>query len=560
MRGVAVLVALLGACVDLDYDRVWTYDGPVNACRSDAQCAAGTCREDLGRCVVAPPTAGTACWIRVTPGEVAVAPPQAWEVVLDSAGRVGQPVPVRRPVVVQGATLAGDAALAAIVIFIDRGNRLPGRAAPRTVYRSRDKAFDLELLPSTYDVVALPEGSQAQVYPPFYLDGVELDTTGRLVSPSAPEEPIDLIAAEPGLTVTGRLLQGGQPVNGLTVRALDPLRSRAISTADVTACVGSGGESECGVFSVGLASGTTAFSLVVSRPYEGHHPEILVEGFLADPAAETKILDLRGDERLSLPALGVPLRYVARVERPVESPGGQGYTDPAPGCFVRFQGENIAGGRVERWVTTNESGTLEEADGVPGVSLYPGEYLITVIPAAVLGGALADYSPFLTATPITIAGSGEVGGQVFPLPWRPLIKGAVIAAGEEVPQAVVGAEPLPGAAALSRSNSTGSGFDGLFSLWLDPADYMVTIEAPLESGYAWARAFLTVAGNGETEFVLPLPYAAEVRLEPSADQADPLGLDGALVEFFVEIDGVAYPAGRATADADGDVVALLPPP
>ncbi|HUT77552.1 MAG TPA: hypothetical protein VM285_07690, partial [Polyangia bacterium] len=466
MKAAPILAALLVGCVDLDLDRVWVYDGPVNSCDDDGDCPQGTCRQDLGLCVAAPPPAETTYWVRVTPDGTGNTPPQAWPVALDSDGEFAAPIAVRRPVVVQGATLAGDSALHANVVFVDRGNRLPGRAAPRAVYRSTEKVFSLELLPSSYDIVVLPEGSQAAVFPPHYLDGVLLDETGRLVHPDSPEEGLDLILEEPGLQVTGRILQGGHPVNGLTVRAMDAAGFRAISTTGVTACVDQGGEAECGRFSFGLARGVAAFALLVSRPGEDHHPEILVGGFEADPEAEGETLDLGTDERLQLPALGVPLRYVARVELPVESTAGQTFVDPAPGCFVRFLGEDIGGGRVERWVTTNESGHIEESEGVLGVSLYPGDYTVTVIPAEALGGDLGDYSPFVTTSPISITGSGEIAGQVFPLSWRPLLKGAVLAAGEQVPQATLGAEPLPGSAAVPRPNSTGTGFDGLFSLWL----------------------------------------------------------------------------------------------
>lgn len=560
MRAALLLAALLAACVDIDLDRSWTYDGPVNSCGDDGDCPQGTCRRDLGCCVANPPAAGTAYWVRVTPAGTGSTTAQARPAVLGSGGEFGEPVAVRREVVVQGATLAGDGALHANVVFIDRGNRLPGRSAPRTVYRSNEKVFSLELLPSSYDIVVLPEGAQAAVFPPHYLDDVLLDETGRLVHPDSPEEGVDLILEEPSLTLTGRVLQGGQPVSGLTVRAMDAAGSRAVSTAGITACVEQRGEIECGRFSVKLARGVAAFSILVSRLGEDHHPEILVGGFEADPDTAETTLDLGADERLQLPPLGVPLRYVASVELPVESTTGQTFVDPAPGCFVRFLGEDIGGGRVERWVTTNESGHIEESEGVLGVSLYPGDYAVAVIPAEVLGGALGDYAPFVTASPISISGSGEIAGQVFPLPWRPMLKGVVLAAGEEVPQATLGAEPLPGSAVVPRSNSTSTGFDGLFSLWLDPASYRITVEAPRESGYAWLGKSLAVIGNAETEFVLPLPFAASARLEPSADQVDPIELEGALVEFFVEIDGLAFPVGRATADADGNVVALLPPP
>jgi hypothetical protein len=548
-------ILLWAACAEVQENQGWRYDGPVNECESDADCPAGACAVDLGRCAVSPPAGGETLYVEVFPPGEAEVPSQVFEVALGADGVVEAPLEVRRPVVVQGETRAGEENLEALVVFTDRGDRLPGKSARRTVYDSSEGVFNLELLPGLYDLLALPEGEQAEQYPPYYLDDVELTVQGELRRDAGP--PLGLVVPEPETEVSGAIRIGGVPVNGLSVQAGSPDGARRLSTPATTACRGEESERVCGAFTIELASGAEQFSLLVSRQGQPHHPQITIDGFVVEEPGEA--LDLSGDPRLSLDPLGPPLRYHATVERPIMADDGQLLQDPAPRCFVRFSSGSVAGGRVERWVETNEAGALEQSDGVLGVMLYPGEYEVIAIPAEALSDSLTDYTPFVSGDPVVISGSGEIGGQVFPLSWRPLYKGWVLADGREVPSTSLVAEPLTDSATV-RSNAAGTGFDGEYAIWLDPGEYQLTAEAPPESGYAWATTELEVEGNGSLDLELPLPYIASARVVASGDQVDPIELGGSLVVWYRVVDGVARAIARGAAGEDGELVALLPPP
>jgi hypothetical protein len=483
---------------------------------------------------------------------------QVFEVVPDSNGVVTEQLELVTPVLVQGHTWAGTEGegqvdLEASVIFTDVGNRLPGRAARIHVYESSSSVFDgLELLPSTYNIIAVPEGAQAETHAVTFWGGVVIDGVGVLHNVFGDE--IDLLVPRAEVEVVGEVYQGGLEMNGLRVAAIDPVTGRIVSTETATECVDAPDET-CGRFSVRLAPGVEEFSLEISRPSEPQHPVFTLTGFTVPEAAET--IDLTGDPQLSLAPLGVPVRYHATVEKPVETSEGVILYDPAPGCFVLFESEDVGGGSVTRWVGTNEAGAIEESEGQPGVNLYPGEYDVTVIPAEAPAESLTDYTAFISPVPISISGPSEIGGQVFPLSFRPLFKGSVLAYGEEVPVVTLVAQPHLGEADFPRSSTASTGFDGLFSLWLDPGTYRVVAEAPPESGFAWGTTLLEVDGNGSTDLGLPLPFVAHLSLTATA--GSDLEVGGAVVEwYFTDVDGRAYAISRVAADAEGLVSALLP--
>jgi hypothetical protein len=537
----------------------YIYDGPVNSCSDDGDCPEGSCDPDINRCVLTPPTDGRTYQVRVIPqSNVGTesgtgVPSQVFEVALDNHGNATLPLEVQSTVTINPLvkTLAGEGPLQGRVILIDVGNRLPGRAARIVVYEASGSAFDFNILPSTYDIIVIPEGDQADSFPVTYLTGVYFDEQGWLRNFFG--EKIDLIVPEAGTEVRGVVRQGGLEMNGLTVVAVDPVTGRIKSTEAVTACT-EGPDDTCGWFSIKLAEGVEEFSVEVSRPAEPHHPVFTLEGF-TKPELDVAV-DLTGDPRLDLDALGVPVSYIAEVEKKVQLLSGVFVDDPAPGCFVLFQSDDVAGGSVSRWVSTNESGAIEESEGVLGVNLYPGDYNVTVIPPEAPAEAEVDYTAFISPEPISISGSEVIGGQVFTLPFRPLFKGSVLAWGEQVPQATLIAQPHLGEADFPRSSSASTGFDGLFSLWLDPGTYRVVAEAPPESGFAWGTRLLEVEGNGSTDLGLPLPYLARATVTPANDQVE---VGGAVVEwYFTDTDGRAYAIGRVAADADGNVTALLP--
>jgi hypothetical protein len=549
------------ACSDkVDKYEGYVYDGPVNSCQGDDDCQTGTCHPELSLCVVSPPDDGRSYFVKVVPESEQGVPSQVFEVTPDQNGTVLEPLELHIAVMVQGVTLAEtDGApvdLEADVFFTDVGNRLPGRAARIESYESSTSVFDgLELLPSTYNVIVLPVGDQAETHPAAYWNGVLIDEVGVLHSLFG--EPIELVVPRADVEVSGQVTQGGLPMNGLRVVAIEPVTGRIVSTEASTECVESSPGEVCGWFSIGLTPGIEEFSLEISRPVEPQHPEFTLTGFAVPDGAET--VDLTGDPRLSLAPLGVPVRYYATVEKPVESSAGGILYDPAPGCFVLFESDDVAGGGVTRWVGTNEMGSIEEAEGFLGVDLYPGDYNVTVIPAEAPSDALTDYTAFISPVPISISGSAEIGGQVFPLNFRPLFKGSVLAAGEEVPVVTLVAQPHQGEADFPRSSTASTGFDGEFSLWLDPGTYRVVAEAPPESGFAWGTTVLEVDGNGSTDLGLPLPFVAGLSLTTASENSG-LEVGGAVVEwYFTDVDGRAYSIARVAADAEGVVTALLPP-
>lgn len=536
----------------------YVYDGPVNSCQSDDDCPEGSCHPDLGRCVVPAPTDGRTYHVKVIPQSELGVPSQVFQVTPDGYGNVPEPLVLQTPKLVQGATLAltsaeTTVALKASVIFIDGGNQLPGRAARITVYESSSSVFDgLELLPSTYSIIAIPEGDQAASHAVTYWSGIAVDENGDLRD--LLDEKMDLVVPLADVEVRGAIRQGGLEMNGLRVVAVDPATGRIASTEATSDCVDAPDEI-CGYFLIRLAPGVEEFSLEISRPAEPQHPVFTIPGFEVPEGAD--IVDLTEDPRLSLDPIGVPVRYHATVEKPVESSSGTILNDPAPGCFVLFESYDVAGGSVTRWVSTNEMGAIEESEGELGVNLYPGDYKVTVIPAEAPSDTLTDYTAFISPEPISISGPSEIGGQVFPLSFRPLFKGSVLAFGERVPQVTLVAQPHLGEADFPRSSTASTGFDGRYSLWLDPGTYRVLAEAPPESGFAWGSTLLEVDDNGSSDLGLPLPFAARLSLAPISDKVE---VAGAVVEwYFVDTDGRAYTIARVAADADGVVTALLPP-
>jgi hypothetical protein len=560
----AAVFLLAAACAKIDNDPAeWTYDGPVNACGAAVDCGTGDCDAELGACVVSPP-AGDALLARVVPDPATGTQAQVFPVTV-AGGTISGALSVKVPVTVTGDTLIINeddvtTPLIGRVVFSDVGNRLPGHPAQITIYEAYNSAvFDLALLPSTYDIIVVPEDAQAIYVPVYYLDDVALDVTG--VFRDSGGNPVDVIVPLAAATVKGQIRLADAPVDGLEVVAFDPVTGRIVSTVgetDEDDCE----ESECFLFRIGLARSVveagTQFSLRASRLNEPHHPVFEADGF-APPAAGEE-LDLVGDARLALGALGVPVRFQATVLQPVRTQTGAEAYDTAPSCFVAFSSADVAGGSVEKWVLTNESGELEETSGVTGVNLYQGDYMITVIPAYAPVGSTSDYAVYTSTVPQAIYEDNGSGDVELLLSRRPLVTGMVSAGGVAVPTSAISAEPTGGAPDTARSNSSMSGGSGSFRFWLDAAPYVVVAEAPAESRYAWDFVEATVPDQAlALSLELPLPFALRGAVAASAEQVNPIDVAGSVIDWYREIDGRAYAVGRCVADEAGGFVALLPP-
>jgi hypothetical protein len=557
----AAAFLLAAACAKIDSNPAeWAYDGPVNACGAAGDCAVGDCDTELGACVVSPP-AGETLLARVVPDPATGTQAQVFPVTV-AGGAIGDPLAVRVPVTVTGETVVGEgdvtSPLVGHIVFSDVGNQLPGHPAPITIYEAYNSSvFDLDLLPSKYDIIVIPEGAQAMSCPIYYMNDylgdIVLDSTG--VFRDSGGSPVDVIVPLAAATVTGQITLAGVPANEVEVVALDPATGRIVSTVDVTH------EEYPGLFSIGLAKSLvdagTQFSLRIRRPTEANHPVFVAEGFTPPAAGGT--LDLTDDPRLAFGALGVPVSFQATVLQPVRTQTGAEAYDTAPSCFVAFSSADVAGGSVEKWVLTNESGELEETSGIPGVNLYPGYYMITVIPAYAPVGSTSDYAVYTSAESQAIY-VDNVPGEELRLDWRPLVTGMVAAGGLPVPTSAVSAEPAVGAPDTARPNSSMSGGSGAFRFWLDAAPYVVVAEAPAESRYAWDFVEATVPDQAlALSLELPLPFALRGVVAASAEQVYPIDVAGSVVEWYREIDGSAYAVGRSVADENGGFVALLPP-
>ena len=546
------------------------YDGPVNSCSSDSSCPTGTCHPDLEICAVSAPADDGNWLVRVTPAASDETPAQVFSVELGEDGAVLTTLDVKTPVMVTAGAGARTSSssiiqdLNATVVLTDTVNHLPGRSASITVYESSSTALELELLPSTYRIMIMPGSTLATNYPVVFFYDMTLSSNGGFSNSDG--DPTDLIIDPGDVTVEGVVLQGEIKENGLEVTAVDPDTGRTISTEDTTGCDTVGTEEICGHFSIKMHSEQQGFSLRVSRPTEPQHPVHLLEGFDISSVIddEPPVLDLTGDDRLSLPALEVPVRYQGYIEKPVEDgPDGTPVLIPAPDCYAIFKSDNIggdsAGGSVERSVTSNESGMLEDTVGQPGISLYPGDYTVTIIPAGSLADAKYDYTWFSTDTPVSIEDTIEAVGGNFTLGLRPVVTGLITAGGKRVPGGSIVADTLLDAPDSVRSNTTNCDEDGSFSLWLDEAEYFVVAQAPAESNYAWSADTFTVEGDGTMDRSLEIPFVATGKVAPSADQVDPVDLGGAVIEWFRLHEGKAYQVGRSVADSEGNFTTLLPP-
>ena len=560
MISLAAVVAVGCAKISFEDDES-AYEGPVNSCSGDVDCPVGECRETLGLCAVQYSQGSEdELYVKVIPDATTGAPYQVFEVDVRDDGNVATLLDVKVPVVLVGSTLAGETApsyLQATIVFTDVGNRLPGHPARLTLYESDGAVFDTSLLPGKYSIMVIPSGTQADTFPVYYMDDVTVETSGVLYDSGG--SPSGIIVPRPvaDSDVRGIIRQGGLPTNGLEVMAVDPETGRIVSTIAETECNGDGPYAPCGWFKLRMAPGTTAFDLMISRNYEPHHPVVTLTGFEAPAEGET--LDLTSDERLSLDPLSVPVRYQATVERPVNGVGEEIYVDPAPGCFVLFESDDVAGGVVEKWVSTNENGTIEEISGVEGVNLYPGDYLVTVVPAQVPEDSTVDYASLTLPDPVTISGAAQIGGQLLSLSFRPRLTGVVLAGEEPVPGCYLSAEPVALSPPSSRSSAATTTDDGEFSIWLDEATYQIQAEAPAKSRYAWGSRRLTISGEGVSAIDLSTPFVATGTVIASSDQSEPIDLGGAVVEWYRVIDGQAFAIGKTVADSKGDFTALLPP-
>jgi hypothetical protein len=503
-------------------------------------------------------------------------PPQVFDVALDEQGNVSTPLELYAPSdPVYQDVRTGDFGerIPARVLFtesIASGTAGLTRAYGVTAVES-NLFFMTDLLPgfARYRIKVIPEGDEADDYPPRYYDDVEVTNSGGLLD----SEGLRIASLEVDrayVYVTGTVERGDQPVDNVTVEARDPRSGRLLSTRSITGC---GGVTVCGQFTIGLAPEVTSFSLDIYRPSEPWYPAVTV----ADISIETvlqqqgtgSVIDL-GTIALAEP-LGALTRYRARVEAPVVLNDGSTVMDGVTDCRVIFESDDVAGGRAVRYGKTDQHGDLVNVSGNPGVDLFPGSYEVTVIPPVPFNDSVDDYGVFWLEDFLEVTEDMAGEPQVFTLEQRPVITGRVLGEGEQLFSGAILAEPVGEAFRYARANTASIGFDGTFAIELDSDATWLIAEAPPQSGYGFGVVRLNPAevcdtGDGEQCVVnipLSVPFVSTVTIIfKESTGAAGYGLGGATVEWYEvdETDPYAYHlVGRFTSDEEGRVTAYLPP-
>ncbi len=566
----AVLAALFCAgCGDDPPDDSAKYRGPKNTCQSNNGCPPGTvCDSDILRCVVRDVADGRTYMLKVIPPSAPAIPAQFFEVVLDANGDVTKEIEILKPVTItlsipceDGGTKCEDDPR---IIINDLGASIPGQQNQPFVYKATGglRIFSVSLLPGIkrYQIKIIPEGAEADDYPPRYYDDVTVTTYSRMENERGQTlKSLSLVKAT--RTVRGSIKRGSQAVDGVTVVALDSKRGRSISTVGITGCSApSEPGSICGEFAIGLPPGDDVFSLRISRPREPWYPAVITENYTFDagvadpPEIDPDKLDIRLDP------LDTPVKYFAHVEKTAsasnaESNADAGVSERAPGCIAIFESEDVAGGgRVALRTFTDQSGALVNADGEAGVLLFPASYRVTIFPPSPFPSATHDHQVLHWDSPLDISGAPIIKGQVFTLSSRPRVHGLITAAGIGVPSAGLSANTLPGAAPHLRTSHSTSDHNGAFSIWTDRGTYRLTAEAPSESGFAWGSAEFNSNGITRHDVELPFPFVARARLS-----AENLSLDDTTIEWYEKKQDRYYLVGRSTTSSKGNSTALLPP-
>ena len=592
-----ICLFLTACAIGVETQPVWSYDGPVNSCKSDNGCPVGFCHADLKICALQPPLEDPTLLIKVTPNPNTGAPSQTFKNIrFDSQGNMTPSnLTIKTPARVNGRLITDEENdLDARTVFIDTGNQIPGHSSLIAVYQyvGQEREFNIDLLPSQYDIIISPKKLMSIQTPVFYANNILIDSEGTMhewnETFGAWSEMDELVLPTWGYKVKGVVKWDKSPAIGLDVIAIDPVDGSTVSTSGTATNTTGLHDSEPeieglqGAFIIRLGKDVTEFSLKITKPNQARHPVFVIPGFTTEGLTEKQTLDLTKEERLIFEPLGIPIRYEATVYR--QSQQGGNSSSPAPYSTVLFSSNEISGGEVDLWVEANEAGALEEYPGRLGVNLYPGNYYVTVVPGSSSATSTTDFRPYYSE-PLTISSpdSTSIGGQSFVLKERPVVTGQVSVGGDGIPSSILKAIPtdfendgadgsLVGSAA--RMSNFTCDDNGEFQIGLDEATYNVVVEAPKESWFAWKieEVNISIDTSGETEIIyvngdasenkvlqieLAVPFVAKGRLVSQTSEIS--DFSGTVVEWFREKEGKAYSIARVVADSTGNFTALLPP-
>jgi hypothetical protein len=580
--GALVSLGTLAACnLSLGASRV----GPSNTCDGPSDCGSGRCDPELGLCVRDATDAYSFTLTLALPASIDEGRPVLVTAVgpfTASSGDALVDVQLRSPVPVAGRVRAFDdgTPIEADIVFMPRvsvlGPALPTITVPAMGLASlsgedpqtRENDYATQLVPGiSYDVEIRPRGADIARFAPRRAV-LELDIAQRF--------DIQLLPSGEHFILSGRVVDHlGVGQNGLEIRAIDAM-GRVVSSVATTSAEGA----ESGHFELHVDPTIARWTLRISAPPTSRDqrafptitvdPAVLAnEGTREAPRVRILVPSAGGDSSVC---------FVGIVETENE------LSTPVVGATVTLRSREISD-EVTRLVGTY---TIEVASvagpplagpdmrpvGCSGEPLPPGGFEARIVPGTYdveirpIEPELGVYASGPTASvPIY----DETYGHVFRIPLRPRLSGIVQeSTGEPMIGARIRGVPLhlPAPLAhesdawhLNRPGEAISDGDGAFRLPLDVGVYDLIAESPGGSGFPWVvRPGFAMAASEWTEI---FDVRHPVALRGQARFEDGFPVAGAEIEAYAIIRWSAgeraVPVGRATTDAEGGFLLLLPP-
>lgn len=547
----AALAVVLGACT-LETTGI---DGPVNACRDDADCPGGRC--EMAMCV-----AGDA-----TPLRLALA------VSVSGATSAGETLGHTTAVFDYDAGLSGNVVLPRPLALVGRV-RAPAGWLPD----GEDARVDAELfltreglgvqeVPSTLRASTFAEAQSAA--------GVEDVDYRATVAEGVPYTVLVAPRGEaarhlPPLRLPPRAFEDG---DGDGVVRFDAVYPDAAPVRYAATLVDAAGAPipDVTVEGVRRGDGELVTSVVTTDP-DGTFT------LTCDPAETDYLIRVSGleptptvtfDPRYApvdfAPVFTVPEIPFVRYEARVETADGA----PVPDAVATFRASGVTVGETGVRAAYEAQATAD-GDGVLALDLVAGSYSVVV--RAPSGQPLGLVSQSVDIQRPT---EGTVRGQVFALPPRATREGTVTVEGLGVPlagarvqaralQSLGDREDLGPAARVNRpSDLVTTEGDGAFRLALDEGAYDLLIEPAEGSGFAVTRRTVVVPGaavpaGDRLDVEVPFPALLPGRVVAHDGAAVP----GAEVAAYAIVDDIwgrrAVPLGRTVADAEGAFLVVLP--
>lgn len=567
----AIFSVWVMGCGDVSYDtQPVRYTGPTNVCTDKTDCQAGyICDNDLHICVREGGALHRPLYARIVPlhQEPLVIPLEystedTKTVQYTAADKVS----------VQVLTADGDLAIASRILVTEPSG-IPGTppeiryAAATGLTGDNEKnnvQFRLREGLHQYRIDALPSPGTKD-YPPRYFDDVSVaenadDSGTQFVDSDG--NPMPVLSLLKGTnSISGRILRGTQPAQGLSVEIVDPPTGRILSTQDVTGCPDGADETQvCGDFKVKTIEpmADTDFFLKIWNENDPAYPTVVLPREAATVVENNFFV-------FTLSFLSSPVNFQAWVERPVRIAASDvTLHDRTADCFVVFEShpDNDKMASVFLNAKTDASGEIVSLNGGPWMYLYPGDYRITIIPPGAGTRANEDYALYEETRHIDTSERT----QVFRLKYRYFTSFRIQAAGKDIPGATVEAVPIDHTSPYASSRYSEPLADGSHKLWLDAGQYRLTVKVPAQSGYAYAFREIFVEPQGDTsnelveifldDFQVPFPSVAKLQVQ----NFEGVNLSGATVEWYEQLgDGATVVAARSTLDSGGYTVGLLPP-